>query len=113
MPFGGQRLPERLDLAPRRKREGPLAPAAQRERNRAAHTLHERDEIGEAFFDEPIDLRVGIDTPDVGDGRHVVDDVTERRHANEQYLLHAERKKKGTASQGMAGTFTAPSPSAA
>jgi hypothetical protein len=35
--------------------------------------------------------------PDVGDHRHVMDDVAQRRHPHDQYLLHAQERKTGQA----------------
>src|SRR5262249_52472667 len=92
--FGRKHALKCGDLAPRRWRKRLLAPATQRKRDRTMHADNKPYELREAFLDEPVDLRVGIFAPDVGDDRHVVDDIAKRRHAHDQYLWHTERKKK-------------------
>jgi hypothetical protein len=73
--FGDERATERADLAPVVDGEDALAPAPQRHGNRAPDAFDQFDQFDEALFDEPVDLCIGMAAADVGDGRHVVDDV--------------------------------------
>ncbi|KAG0163142.1 hypothetical protein DFQ30_000685, partial [Apophysomyces sp. BC1015] len=88
VPLGGQRAPELPHFAPGRHRQRPLAPAAQRKRNRATHAVDELDELDEALLDQPVNNDIGIAPPNIGNHRHVVNDVAQRRQANDQDLLH-------------------------
>ncbi|ABA49073.1 hypothetical protein BURPS1710b_3142 [Burkholderia pseudomallei 1710b] len=104
----GEAPPERADLAPRLRRAQALAPAPQRERQHVAHTVDEPHEIGEAFLDEPVDLRIGVTPADIGDHRHVMHDIAERRHAHDQNFLHAEKKGRRWPAQTERTDFIAP-----
>jgi hypothetical protein len=72
-----ERAAKRADLAPVVDRENAFAPASQRHGNRPPHAADELHKPHEAFLDEPVDLGLGMAASNIGDHRHVVNDVAQ------------------------------------
>ncbi len=83
-----QFAPERRGLAPRRRVERMVPPAAERDRNHAPDSAIERDERCEGVLGDPVDRKLRAMLADVGDERERVDDVAQRRRPHDEHSAH-------------------------
>ncbi len=86
--LAAQRVPERAELAPRLDRGHFRTPAAKRDRDDGADARIEPDERHEGFLRRPVDREVRHVRADVGDQRHRVHDIAQRRWPDDQHAAH-------------------------
>jgi hypothetical protein len=94
IPRLAQRVAKRIDVAPRGSREWRASPPAQSERDHAAYVGAKRDQGREAGLGNPVDCKVRMCAPDVGNDRQRIDDIAKRRRPNDE---HAARRCCGGA----------------
>ncbi len=86
--IAAQSAPKRRHLTPRRWRSGRAAPAPQRDRDDPPHIRIERDDFGERLLGDPVDGDFRPVPPHVGDQCERVNDVAQRRGADDQQGAH-------------------------
>jgi hypothetical protein len=84
VPFAPQDLPEGVGFAPAGRGQRRIAPAPQTQRDDMADPWIQPDQRHEGFLGHPVDGDVRAVRSKIGDDRHGIDDVPQRRRPHQQ-----------------------------
>jgi hypothetical protein len=104
---------ERPDLAPRGRAPGRPAPPPQGQLDDLGDAGNAADDRRERGFGHPVDARVGVQAPDVGDDGQRVHDVAQRRELDDEDARRPWRRRRSRRGHGLLRAASARPPRSA